>query len=100
MQSARMTACWCAAEIPPLELLDEARAAKLDPKPVPNLGYACLNMELRDQKPPIFTNRDCVLKTFTEKGLPFVSQLVVENTKALAAIMHWNHLHGIRFFRW
>ena len=88
----------CAA-IPTPELLAEARATKLDPLPVPNLGYACLNMELRDQKPPVFTNRDCVLKSFTEKGLPFVSGLVVENSKALAAIVHWNHLNGIRFFR-
>ncbi|KAK9831028.1 hypothetical protein WJX74_000567 [Apatococcus lobatus] len=88
-----------AFEIPSLDLLPEARATKLDPRPVPNLGYACLNMELREQRVPIFTNRDCVLKSYIDKGLPFVSGLVKENTKALAAIVHWNHLNGIRFFR-
>ena len=87
------------AEIPTIELLTEARATRLDPRPVPNLGYACLNMELREQRVPIFTNRDCVLKSYIDKGLPFVSGLVKENTKALAAIVHWNHLNGIRFFR-
>lgn len=27
------------------------------PLPVPNFGYACLNMSLRNLKPPIFTSR-------------------------------------------
>lgn len=91
--------CYCCAEIPTPDLLPEARATKLDPLPVPNLGYACLNMELREQRVPIFTNRDCVLKSYIDKGLPFVSGLVKENTRALAGIIHWNHLNGIRFFR-
>ncbi|EIE22309.1 UV-endonuclease UvdE [Coccomyxa subellipsoidea C-169] len=56
-------------------------------------------MELREQKPPIFTNRDCIQKTFLDKGLPYISSLALENTRALAGIIHWNHQHGIRFFR-
>lgn len=66
---------------------------------MPNLGYACLNMDLREQKPPIFTNRDCIKKTFTDKGLPCISQLALDNSKALAGLIQWNHEHGIRLFR-
>lgn len=61
--------------------------------------YACLNMDLREQKPPIFTNRDCIQKTYLEKGLPYISSLALENSRALPAIIQWNHEHGIRFFR-
>lgn len=40
-----------------------------------------------------------VQKTFKAKGLPYVSQLALENVKALKALVQWNHEHGIRFFR-
>ena len=41
-----------------MALLDEA--VTLADRPVPNLGFACLNATLRAQKPVIFTNRDCI----------------------------------------
>ena len=40
------------------------------------------------------------LATFKQKGMTYVSQLALENVKALKAIIQWNHEHGIRFFRW
>ena len=40
-----------------------------------------------------------VQKTFKQKGLPYVSQLALENSRALKALVQWNHEHGIRFFR-
>ena len=40
-----------------------------------------------------------VKKTFKEKGLPYVSELALENSRALKALVQWNHEHGIRFFR-
>ena len=46
-----------AAEMPGREVLETARCWTPTPRPIPNLGYACLNMELREQRPPIFTNR-------------------------------------------
>ena len=61
--------------------------------------YACLNMDLREQKPPVFTNRDCIKKTWTEKGVAYISELALENARALPGIIQWNHEHGIRFFR-
>ena len=87
------------AEIPGLEVLERARAAPAAKRPVPNLGYACLNMALREQRPPIYTNRDCIKKTFDEKGLPWISALALENSRALAAIVQWNWEHDIHFFR-
>ena len=38
-------------------------------------------------------------KTFKEKGLAYVSKLALENSRALKALVQWNHEHGIRFFR-
>lgn len=45
------------AEMPGREVLETALRWTPTPLPIPNLGYACLNMDLREQKPPIFTNR-------------------------------------------
>ena len=45
-------------------------------------------------------DRDMRLATFKQKGMTYVSQLALENVKALKAIIQWNHEHGIRFFRW
>lgn len=48
------------AELPDRSILQTAESMQKAPLPVPNLGYCCLNMALREQKPPIFTNRwDC-----------------------------------------
>jgi len=47
----------CCAEMPSREVLQTALQWDPIPLPVPNFGYACLNLELRYQKPPIFTNR-------------------------------------------
>lgn len=46
------------AEIPTMDILEEA--VTLAPRPVPNLGFACLNATLRAQRPIITTNRDCI----------------------------------------
>ena len=56
-------------------------------------------MDLREQRPPIFTNRACIQKTFLEKGLNYVSELALENCRALAGVIQWNHEKGIRLFR-
>ena len=56
-------------------------------------------MDLREQRPPIFTNRACIQKTFLEKGLDYISDLALENCKALAGVIQWNHEKGIRLFR-
>ncbi len=64
-----------------------------------NLGYACLNCHLREQKLSIYTNRTCIKKTFDEKGLDYVCKLAYQNVKDLKEIIKWNHENYINFFR-
>lgn len=61
------------------------------------LGYACINTELRANN--VFTNRTMRKKTFLEKGLPYVSQLSLQNCRDLLSILQWNETNNIRFFR-
>ena len=39
-------------------------------------------------------------KTWEKFGLEKISELALENATAIAALIHWNHVHGIRFFRY
>ena len=61
------------------------------------LGYACINNVLRNQK--IRANRRAIKRTFEEKGLPYIGDLVAQNLKDLYTILEWNHKHDIRVFR-
>jgi UV DNA damage endonuclease len=62
-----------------------------------NLGYACINMTLG--KKGILTGRAMRKATLDAKGLPYASQLALENAKDLKTILEWNVNHGIHFFR-
>jgi len=62
-----------------------------------NLGYACINMTLG--KKGILTGRTMRKSTLDAKGLPYASQLALENAKDLKTILEWNVNHGIHFFR-
>ncbi len=64
-----------------------------------NLGYACINTALTSQKPKISTNRTMRKKTFQEKGLDYVSEIILQNVTDLLAILEWNAKHDIHFFR-
>ena len=64
-----------------------------------NLGYACINMTLGKQKPKITTNRSMIKKTFLEKGIPYASELGIQNCRDLVEVIKWNHQNGINFFR-
>lgn len=63
------------------------------------LGYACINTELGSQKPKITTNRGMIKRTFDERGLPYVSELVLQNVRDLVSIVQWNYRNGIHFYR-
>lgn len=39
-------------------------------------GYTCINMTLGSQKPKITTNRGMVRKTFDQRGITYVSELL------------------------
>ena len=62
------------------------------------LGYACINMTLQ-QAGGITTNRGMRQKTFNERGLPYVSELALQNVKDLENIIKWNEEMGIKLFR-
>ena len=61
------------------------------------LGYACINNVLRNQK--IRANRRAIKRTFEEKGLEYIGELVAQNLTDLHTILEWNNKHDIRVFR-
>lgn len=61
-----------------------------------NLGYACINMSLGKN---VTTNRSMVKRTFESKGLDYVSELALANSKDVLKILVWNKNNNIKFFR-
>jgi UV DNA damage endonuclease len=60
------------------------------------LGYACINMSLGKN---VTTNRTMIKKTFTQKGLDYVSDCVLQNVADLERIIDWNEDNDIKFYR-
>ena len=63
------------------------------------MGYACINMQLSQQKPKIYTGRSMIKRTFKSKGINYASELGLDNTKDLFKIVKWNNENGFDFFR-
>jgi len=63
------------------------------------LGYACINMTLSKGKPRVTTNRTMIRRTFDAKGLPYASELFLQNSLDLLRILKWNQQRNIKFFR-
>ena len=63
------------------------------------LGYACINMELAEMKPKIYTGRSMIKRTFQDKGIGHASKLGLDNCKDLQTIIEWNNNNGYKFFR-
>ena len=61
-----------------------------------NLGYACINMTLQKQ---VSTNRTMMKRTFEAKGMDYVSDLTLLNSRDIIKILEWNRQHGIKLFR-
>jgi UV DNA damage endonuclease len=64
-----------------------------------NYGYCCINMQLRQQKPSITTNRSMIKRTFVAKGMDYASELIVQNCKDLRTIIKWNEANGLKLYR-
>lgn len=89
----------CSIKLPNL---DDLKDYVPPPRPIPNIGYCGLNKTIGETKPlknRIFTSRTCTLKTFKEKGVDYISELILKNVHDLAIIIQWNHENGIRLFR-
>ena len=63
------------------------------------MGYACINMQLSNQKPRVYTGRSMIKRTFKSKGINYASELGLQNCKDLLEIIKWNHENGFNFFR-
>ncbi|SFR65206.1 UV DNA damage repair endonuclease UvsE [Halogeometricum limi] len=63
------------------------------------LGYPCLNRTLRDRDEPLRCNRDMQRKTWESRGLPYASELTLQNFTDLYEILRWNVEHDVYFYR-
>lgn len=67
-----------------------------------NIGYCCIPMGCNEGKPKkehITVNRGMVRKTFDAKGLPYVSELVIENLKDTLKVLDYNLKNYIYIYR-
>lgn len=62
-----------------------------------NLGYACINVELRKQN--VFSGRTCRKAKFQSLGLEYVGEVGLQNLRDLYQIVQWNERNGIKVFR-
>ena len=52
-------------------------------------GYACINSTLQAQKPRVTSNRGMIQRTFKAKGLPYASELALQNSADLIKHVEW-----------
>ena len=67
-----------------------------------NIGYCCIPLgcnEGKKKKEHILVNRSMVRKTFDAKGLPYVSELIIENLKDTLKVLDWNIKNKILVYR-
>lgn len=67
-----------------------------------NIGYCCIPIGCnvgKKKKDHITVNRGMVRKTFDAKGLPYVSELVIENLKDTLKVLDYNLSVGIYIYR-
>ncbi len=61
------------------------------------LGYCCINLNLRPQK--ITVNRGMIKRTFTERGPKYAGELAEQNIRDLIQIIKWNEQNGFKVYR-
>ena len=67
-----------------------------------NIGYCCIPMGCNEGKPKkehITVNRGMVRRTFDAKGLPYVSELIIENLKDTLKVLDYNLKNHIYIYR-
>jgi len=67
-----------------------------------NIGYCCIPMGCNvglKKKEQITVNRGMVRRTFDAKGLPYVSELVIENLKDTLKVLDYNLKNHIYIYR-
>jgi UV DNA damage endonuclease len=61
------------------------------------IGYCCINTTLAKQK--VKVNRGMIKRTFQDKGLPYVSELINLNLDDTLKILKWNLDNNILVYR-
>ena len=67
-----------------------------------NIGYCCISMGVnadKKKKDFVTVNRGMVRRTFDAKGLPYVSELVIENLKDTLKLLEYNIKNNIYIYR-
>lgn len=67
-----------------------------------NIGYCCIPLgcnEGKKKKEHLLVNRGMVKKTFEAKGLPYASQLIVDNLRDTLKVLQYNLGQGILVYR-
>lgn len=62
------------------------------------LGYACINQTLSDTE-RLTPNRTLRAATLEERGLEYLSDLILTNLESLYRVLEWNTEHGFRLYR-
>lgn len=66
------------------------------------IGYCCISLGINEglsKKQEILVNRGMVKKTFESKGLPYVSELIINNLKDTIKILDYNIKNNIKIYR-
>ena len=63
------------------------------------LGLCCLNLTLREQKPPIYCSRRMIIRTIEEKGIDVLKEKILDNLADVIKLIEWNEKNGIRVLR-
>jgi len=66
------------------------------------LGYCCINLSINEglkKNNHVKVNRGMIKKTFLERGLEYVSELMILNLKDTIKVLQWNVRNDIRVYR-
>lgn len=66
------------------------------------LGYCCIPLGINEglkKKDHVLVNRGMIRKTFDDKGLPYVSELIIENLKDTLKVLDYNIKNDIHVYR-
>ena len=67
-------------------------------KPI-QLGLCCINIQLREQKPPVFCSRKMIIRSINTLGIDALKEKILQNLRDVLTMMDWNEANGIKVFR-
>jgi len=63
------------------------------------LGLCCMNIHLKQQKPPIYASRKMMIRSIEKHGINKLKELIIQNLRDVLLLMKWNKEHNINVFR-